>query len=646
MKLENDLKPHNKDTYEKMQKVLQTNNKTCIIQPTGSGKSYLILKLIEDYSEEGRDIIVIEPQKYIFEQLQKKMKKYELTSDNVNFLTYSALGKLDNEKIQQFDSPKLVIVDEMHRAGAPKWEVGLQMMFDTFPNNCKYIGFSATPIRFLDGKRNMAEELFGGCIANDISLVDAILNRILPLPRYIAGLYSYENEVNAITRKIQSSRNTDEEKKGLLEEVAVMKKNLDKSKGISSIFKKYINQDKGKYIAFCRNINHLKLMKSCLKKWFSEAGMTVNFYEVHCKNSKKDDQFDAFMADDKLAVCLSVAMLSEGVHGIDGVILLRDTISPNLYYQQIGRVFAVDMDTVPIIFDLVANCESIMDCNLKNDLLEAIDKRDRDKGNEKTFGDDGQGSKEVGNSDDCDRKEMTKDDIESFFVFDQVIDAVNAFKQIEGRIISVNWSVEDENMMRQYYPSMGVKVKSMLSVDRSRNAIKMKAQKLGLVCNQIKKWSKEDKVFLKENYGVLDTEVIAEKLNRTKASIITMANSMNIVSKANKLCLKDLYHNWSDEEIEILKKYYPLEGEKAFARLPYKTKEQCKYKVYRLKLVFIGNKDNKTSRYKYVCWHRQRNKWMVSFLSNGKQLYFGTYDSEDEAGRVALEKAREYGKAI
>ena len=96
--------------------------------------------------------------------------------------------------------------------------------------------------------------------------------------------------------------------------------------------------------------------------------------------------------------------------------------SPNLYYQQIGRVFSVDMDTVPIIFDLVANCESIMDCNLKNDLLDAIDKRDRDK---KRDTDDG--VKDVGSG----NKEITKDDIESYFVFDQVLDAINAFKGIE-----------------------------------------------------------------------------------------------------------------------------------------------------------------------------------------------------------------------
>lgn len=682
MRLENDLKPHNKDTYKKMQEILKTNNKTCIIQPTGSGKSYLILRLIEDYAMHNRDIIVIEPQKYIFEQLQKKMKKYGLPSNNVKFITYSALGKLDNEKIQEYDSPKLVLVDEMHRAGAPIWGSGLQKMFDVFPNDCKYIGFSATPIRFLDGKRNMAEELFNNCIANELGLADAILRRILPLPRYIAGLYTYENEVNAITRKIQSSHNADEEKEKLLEEVAVMKRNLDKSKGVSSIFKKYINQDKGKYIAFCRNINHLKQMKSCLEEWFSEAGISVNFYEVHCKNPEKDNQFSAFMADDKLAVCLSVAMLSEGIHGIDGVILLRDTTSPNLYYQQIGRVFAVDMDTVPIIFDLVANCESIMDCNLKNDLLSAIDKRDRDKDNEDACVNDGQDDEKVDDSNDCNAKKITKDDIESFFVFDQVIDAVNAFKQIEDKLINNNWSKNDEELIRQHYSTMGTKIKSMLSIERSNMAIKKKAHQLGLtfVDNWTKEdedlmrkhypsmgvkvksmlsveksdraihmkaismrlvyikknWCKEDKKFIKENYGKLSVKKIAKRLGKSENSVYLMASRL-------KLKFDNMYRNWNDEETKIFKQYYPTEGKKVADRLPYKTERQCLDKARILKLKFI---DNKTSKYRYVSWSKRSKKWRVAFLVNGKTKHFGLFKDEDEAGRVALEKAKEFGKAV
>jgi DNA or RNA helicases of superfamily II len=561
-----DLLPHNQEAYEKVKNILQTNSKTCIIQPTGSGKSFLILKLIEDYVEDERDIIVIEPQKYIFGQLQKKMKKYGLSNEHVKFLTYSALGKIDEEKLQKYNSPVMVVVDEMHRAGAKTWKSGLQKMFSSFPNDCKYIGFSATPIRFLDGKRNMAEELFDGCIANEIGLADAILNRILPLPRYIAGLYTYDNEVNAITKKIRQSYNSEKEKKELLEEVSVMKKNLDKSKGISSIFKKYINSDKGKYVAFFRNVSHLQEMKPCLEKWFSEAGLDVNLYEVHCKLPKKDKQFNAFMENDRLSVCLSVAMLSEGVHGIDGVILLRDLISPNLYYQQIGRAFSVDMDRVPIIFDLVANCESIMDCSLKSDLLEAIDQRDSEKENN------------------CDieenKTEITKKDIEDFFVFDQVIDAVNAFRSIEGRLEGNEWTEEEIEILKKYYPIEGSNVVNRLN-NRSKSAIFTITSKLGIKAPE-KKWTKEDEDILRLYYPQYGGKTINFLPHRPISSITDRANSLGLYVEKRGI--------YSKEEDEIIKKYYPTEGGKVCKRLQGKTEKQCKGRAGVLGVIFINSK--------------------------------------------------------
>lgn len=76
---------HNLKAYENIKEKFESNNKTCVIQPTGTGKSFLILKLIEDYMMLGRDIIIIEPQKYIFKQLRDKMKKYNLTGNSVKF---------------------------------------------------------------------------------------------------------------------------------------------------------------------------------------------------------------------------------------------------------------------------------------------------------------------------------------------------------------------------------------------------------------------------------------------------------------------------------------------------------------------------------------------------------------------------------
>ena len=62
---------------------------------------------------------------------------------------------------------------------------------------------------------------------------------------------------------------------------------------------------------------------------------------------------------DHLKLLFCIDMLNEGVHveGIDGVILLRPTISPILYLQQIGRALSTGKgkNVRPVIFDVVNN---------------------------------------------------------------------------------------------------------------------------------------------------------------------------------------------------------------------------------------------------------------------------------------------------
>lgn len=68
-------------------------------------------------------------------------------------------------------------------------------------------------------------------------------------------------------------------------------------------------------------------------------------------------------------------MLNEGIHvdDVDGVILLRPTVSPIIYLQQIGRALSAGNKNQPVIFDLVNNFDSLycIDC-LKNEMQEAF----------------------------------------------------------------------------------------------------------------------------------------------------------------------------------------------------------------------------------------------------------------------------------
>ena len=159
--------------------------------------------------------------------------------------------------------------------------------------NAKVLGLSATPIRYLDRCRNVVKELFKGNLACDMSLSQAILDGILPMARYVCGVYSYEEDSESLNKKIEKSTNSKE----LLKELKILKENLDKGHGVSDIFSKYIVSGNEKLVVFLKNTTHLRIMKPVIEKWFLDAGFNVRLYEIHSKNSDKDKEFQAFKGD-------------------------------------------------------------------------------------------------------------------------------------------------------------------------------------------------------------------------------------------------------------------------------------------------------------------------------------------------------------
>jgi superfamily II DNA or RNA helicase len=81
------------------------------------------------------------------------------------------------------------------------------------------LGTTATPVRYLDGSRDMSDELFAGVIAIDLSLADAIVKKILPAPTYIAALYTLAEEINDLLELLKNSNKSDEEKRAITVEI-------------------------------------------------------------------------------------------------------------------------------------------------------------------------------------------------------------------------------------------------------------------------------------------------------------------------------------------------------------------------------------------------------------------------------------------
>jgi superfamily II DNA or RNA helicase len=405
-----ELYPHNQRTYDRIIEAWKTSNKVAVVQATGTGKSYLILQSLYDHRDQPG--IVLAPSNYILDQLNSK---FEREMPNLQLMTYAKLSTMDEERISNLH-PALIVLDEFHRCGAETWGKGVRFLVDTFPD-AKILGTTATPIRYLDGARDMSDELFDGNVAHTLTLPDAIAQGILPTPKIVIGLYTFDEEAESLHEKIERSSNDEASKAALHREVERLKRQLDRSKGIPQILKKHA-PGAGKYIVFCKDKAHLHEIRPTVVEWFKNAtGRVVETYSVLHVADDNDQQHAAFRDNqntDNVRLMFSIEMYNEGVHidDVTGVVLLRPTVSPIIYYQQIGRALQAGNRQQPLIFDFVNNRANIRTGDLEKDVNASI-KREKE------------------------RRRITREkdfNIPVFTVYDETLDALEMFEELGNKL--------------------------------------------------------------------------------------------------------------------------------------------------------------------------------------------------------------------
>lgn len=100
----------------------------------------------------------------------------------------------------------------------------------------------------------MADELFNGVYAVNMSLVEAIRIKILPLPVYVTSWYSFRGDIEQLEMKAEQSGNP-RLKNALLGKIRKAKSMIaELDVGIEKIFEKHIRNRAGKFIVFCPNV--------------------------------------------------------------------------------------------------------------------------------------------------------------------------------------------------------------------------------------------------------------------------------------------------------------------------------------------------------------------------------------------------------
>ena len=381
------LKKHNQQAYAKVKEMFEKDNKAAIIHPTGTGKSYIALKLIEENLD--KKIIYLSPSMAIMHQLKKNMINEGVNFRNLTRYTYQKLTALNRTGQLNLDAD-IIILDEFHHCGAEEWGKAVEELIKQNPQ-AKILGLSATPIRYLDGNIDMAEELFGENIASEMTFAEALDKGILPEFEYVSAMYESKGELLKLREKIENLNTTQAKKseaQKLFKELAKQLNN--ETENLPDILEKHMPNKNGKYIVFCSSIEEMHKKIKEAQEIFKKVNPNIKIYNVSSAEDYRENQrvlrkFENDNDENSLKLMFSVNMLNEGYHipNTDGVIMMRPTQSPTIYMQQIGRALTTcSTAKKPVIIDLVDNFDSIKAIEEATEQLRSESKKSKENNSE------------------------------------------------------------------------------------------------------------------------------------------------------------------------------------------------------------------------------------------------------------------------
>ena len=413
---------------------MKEKNRVSVIEPPGTGKSFLALKWLEDNKEKKTLLLV--PSYSIIVQYEEHIKAcgYEFTDfPNVAIMTYSTLmSEVKNGIIPKLDQ---IILDEFHRCGAPEWGRGVNTLLEQ-NKDAKVLGLSATPIRYLDKNRDMSDEIFEGNIVFQMDLTEAVARGILHFPFYINGIYKLDSDIKRYEEKI-SNLNDNNLKEELTKKLELAKRRLEKAEKLDELFFKYMKKKDSKNIIFCKDKKHMDKMIEEAYKWFSKVNPEMDIYSVYYGNNKNEEVLKSFYYSNnnhlKLLFCID--MLNEGFHdpNIDNIIMLRSTISPNLFIQQLGRGLALGNNSVTI-YDIVNNSRSNKDIKV---FLDKVRKK----------------REQLIKENKINEEELKK--IESFEVLEEVREVFDTLNDIEDMLQTYTSKEYKISLVEEFYEEYG-----------------------------------------------------------------------------------------------------------------------------------------------------------------------------------------------
>lgn len=313
------LRPYQEDLIERTRQALRRHRRVLLQAPTGAGKTAITVYMMSRASAQGKRCVFCVHQNELLAQTSRAL--WEQRLDHGMIASGKSISRLPVQvasvqtwvrRLDKYDPPDLIIIDECHRSAASTY----QKVLEAYPS-ARVIGLTATPQR-TDGKGlddTYSEIVHGPSIRQ---LIDA---------GYLAD---YEIYAPPSTLDLSSvkTRMGDYDKKQL-------ETTMDRPTITGDAVATYKKHAYGKRcVVMCVSIRHAEHVRDS----YIAAGVPAELIEGSMTNREREAVLDRFRSGETLVIA-NVQLLIEGVDipSIEVVQWLRPTQSLIIWMQGNGR---------------------------------------------------------------------------------------------------------------------------------------------------------------------------------------------------------------------------------------------------------------------------------------------------------------------
>lgn len=334
------LLKHNIDLYNDINYQLSKNNKALCTLATGGGKTTTALQYIVEHDLRA---LVLGPKRAIVEDWSDRRVRYPQIKDVMCYTSF--MKKSEAEVLDYIKNFDIVILDEAHHlAKNQAWTINVEVVLKS--NSCKVLGITAENKR--TDKTRVADILFDGQVCKGMTITEMLKSGIFWPISYVSTLltdpqFKLEPSCSFLQRDLDIASNI-KKASNIIKEY---RPDFRKLKGIV-----FIPRGDG-------SGDNFKEAKDLLVTVFGKEVLDYTT-EITCKlGPKKCKKIKDDFNKAEFGFVITIDMFNEGIHpdGINTIIILRNSRSPLVVNQQIGRLTRLhkqfEQDPQCILFDLV-----------------------------------------------------------------------------------------------------------------------------------------------------------------------------------------------------------------------------------------------------------------------------------------------------